>query len=60
MLGIRRSSLRDANIIIGAGSNTILADDDDLLRPGDTAGGPYPELYTSADGALAWLSLDSV
>jgi len=43
--------LRDADIIIGGGSNTILADDNDVLRPGDTPAGQYPELYTGADGA---------
>lgn len=39
--------LRDVDIIVGGGSNTILVDEDDLLREGDTADGRYPELFTS-------------
>ncbi|MFN4263397.1 MAG: 5'-nucleotidase C-terminal domain-containing protein [Thioalkalivibrionaceae bacterium] len=42
--------LRDVDIIIGGGSNTIFADSNDLLREGDTAGANYPEFYTSASG----------
>lgn len=42
--------LRNVDIIIGGGSNTILADDNDALRAGDIAAGPYPQRYTSASG----------
>jgi len=42
--------LTDVDIIIGGGSDTILADDTDRLRDGDTAAGPYPILQTAADG----------
>lgn len=40
--------LRDVDIIVAGGSNTILADSNDLLRDGDSAAGDYPEIYTSA------------
>ncbi len=42
--------LRNVDIIIGGGSNTILADADDVLRPGDAAAETYPQLFTSASG----------
>jgi len=42
--------LRDVDIIVGGGSNTILADEGDLLREGDSVGGVYPELFTSLTG----------
>lgn len=42
--------LRDVDIIIAGGSNSILADQNDLLRGGDTAVSTYPEFYTSASG----------
>jgi 2',3'-cyclic-nucleotide 2'-phosphodiesterase (5'-nucleotidase family) len=42
--------LRDVDIIVGGGSDTIFADDTDRLRSGDTAGGDYPEIYTSPSG----------
>lgn len=42
--------LRDVDIIIGGGSNTILADGTDRLRAGDTAGGTYPLAFNSAAG----------
>ncbi|MEM1366923.1 MAG: esterase-like activity of phytase family protein [Cyanobacteria bacterium P01_H01_bin.15] len=34
--------LDDVDIVIAGGSNTILGNDDDPLRDGDTAGGSYP------------------
>ncbi len=40
--------LSDVDIIVAGGSNTILADDNDRLRAGDTAGGEYPRQFTSA------------
>jgi 5'-nucleotidase / UDP-sugar diphosphatase len=42
--------LRDVDIIVAGGSNTILADSNDFLREGDTAAGDYPEIYESASG----------
>ena len=42
------AQLRDVDIIIAGGSNTLLADDTDHLRDGDVAGGPYPILTSSA------------
>lgn len=42
--------LSDVDVIVGGGSNTILADETDVLRASDVAGGTYPELYTSISG----------
>ena len=42
--------LRGVDIIVAGGSNTILADANDRLREGDTAGGSYPLEFTSAVG----------
>jgi 2',3'-cyclic-nucleotide 2'-phosphodiesterase (5'-nucleotidase family)/DNA-binding beta-propeller fold protein YncE len=42
--------LNGVDIILGGGSNTIFADENDVLEPGDVAGGTYPEFYDSADG----------
>ena len=42
--------LSGVDIVVGGGSNSILADDNDRLRDGDTAVGFYPESYTGADG----------
>ena len=39
--------LRDVDIIIAGGSNTLLADDTDRLREGDVASRPYPILTNS-------------
>ena len=41
------SQLRDVDIIISGGSNTLLADDTDRLREGDVANRPYPILTNS-------------
>ena len=41
--------LKDVDIIVAGGSNTLLADGDDVLRPGDTAQGSYPIQLVSAD-----------
>ena len=41
------SQLRDVDIIISGGSNTLLADDTDRLREGDVADRPYPILTNS-------------
>lgn len=42
--------LSHVDIIVGGGSNTLLADETDVLRAGDTAAGPYPILSLDADG----------
>jgi alkaline phosphatase len=42
--------LRGVDIILAGGSDTILADANDPLRPGDTAAFPYPVQVTAADG----------
>jgi len=42
--------LRDVDVIIGGGSDTLLADDNDRLRVGDTRAGTYPLLRASATG----------
>ena len=42
--------LRNVDIIVAGGSNTILADETDVLRAGDESAGAYPILNTAADG----------
>jgi predicted extracellular nuclease/2',3'-cyclic-nucleotide 2'-phosphodiesterase (5'-nucleotidase family) len=45
--------LDGVDIIMAAGSSTLLADSEDVargLRPGDTADGPYPIVIESGDG----------
>lgn len=42
--------LRDVDIIVAGGSHTLLADNTDPTRPGDTDGGDYPIVRTSANG----------
>ena len=42
--------VKDVDIIIAGGSNTLLADATDRLHPGDIAGRPYPILTQSASG----------
>jgi len=42
--------LRDVDIIIAGGSDTLLADDNDRLRVGDVRAGMYPLLRASASG----------
>ena len=44
------AQLHDVDIIISGGSNTLLSDNTDRLRDGDTADGDYPILATSAAG----------
>ncbi len=43
--------LKDVDIIVAGGSNTLLADYDDHLRVGDSAAASYPLLLYGADGA---------
>lgn len=51
--------LRGVDIVIGGGSDTILADGTDRLRAGDVAAGPYPIFLTDADGnPVALVSTD--
>jgi len=47
--------LSGVDVILGGGSNTIFADETDVLDTGDTAGGTYPEFYTGTDGNLVAL-----
>ncbi len=42
--------IKDVDIIIAGGSNTLLADETDRLHSGDTADRPYPILTQSATG----------
>ncbi|OKH25599.1 hypothetical protein NIES593_04500 [Hydrococcus rivularis NIES-593] len=42
--------LRDVDIIVAGGSHTLLSDESDRLRSGDTSGGTYPILTISASG----------
>ncbi|UTW44977.1 bifunctional metallophosphatase/5'-nucleotidase [bacterium SCSIO 12696] len=39
--------LNDVDIIVAGGSNTILADNNDRLRDGDSAAGEYPQRFRS-------------
>ena len=43
--------LSGVDVIVGGGSNTLLADADDALRPGDSADDVYPLAFEGADGA---------
>ncbi|CAH0530333.1 bifunctional metallophosphatase/5'-nucleotidase [Vibrio hippocampi] len=42
--------LKDVDIIVAGGSNTLLANDDDRLWDGDTAADSYPIMKTDANG----------
>jgi len=42
--------LKNVDIIMAAGSNTLLSDSTDRLRDGDTSQGVYPIVKTDADG----------
>jgi len=42
--------LSGVDVVIAGGSDTILADDTDTLRPGDEAAGGYPIVTENADG----------
>jgi 2',3'-cyclic-nucleotide 2'-phosphodiesterase (5'-nucleotidase family) len=42
--------LRDVDIAVAGGGDELLANDDDLLIPGDVAAGAYPLEATDADG----------
>jgi predicted extracellular nuclease/2',3'-cyclic-nucleotide 2'-phosphodiesterase (5'-nucleotidase family) len=44
------SFLRDVDIVIGGGSNTLLSDSNDVLRTGDTSDGEYGQIFTNAGG----------
>ena len=45
------AKLKDVDIIVAGGSNTLLSDETDSLRTGDTSAGTYPFQATSASGA---------
>jgi 2',3'-cyclic-nucleotide 2'-phosphodiesterase (5'-nucleotidase family)/endonuclease/exonuclease/phosphatase family metal-dependent hydrolase len=42
--------LSGVDIVISGGSDTLLADETDVLRPGDEAAGDYPLIINNADG----------
>ena len=44
------TKLRDVDIIVAGGSNTLLADATDRLRPGDEAADVYPLLFETPKG----------
>jgi 2',3'-cyclic-nucleotide 2'-phosphodiesterase (5'-nucleotidase family) len=44
------SRLRNVDIIVAGGSHSLLADQTDRIRTGDTAAGTYPIVRTSASG----------
>ena len=51
--------IKDVDIIIAGGSNTLLADETDRLHPGDTVDRPYPILTQSAtDEPIAIVGTD--
>jgi 2',3'-cyclic-nucleotide 2'-phosphodiesterase (5'-nucleotidase family)/DNA/RNA endonuclease YhcR with UshA esterase domain len=41
--------LRGVDVLISGGNHSVLADNNDILRPGDVAVGTYPMIYRSAD-----------
>lgn len=45
------TKLKNVDIIVAGGSNTLLTDENDSLRVGDTSAGVYPFQATSASGA---------
>jgi|GEM_PF-517658 len=45
--------LNNVDIVIAGGSSTLLADANDILRPGDVAVGDYPYVTTNASGQPA-------
>lgn len=47
--------LRDVDVIIAGGSNSLLADSTDVLRVGDSAADDYPLRFANADGDLTLL-----
>jgi 2',3'-cyclic-nucleotide 2'-phosphodiesterase (5'-nucleotidase family) len=52
-IGIERElakRLTNVDVVIAGGSNTLLADSTDPLRPGDTAAGTYPLVETNPTG----------
>lgn len=52
--------LDGVDIIVGGGSNTILANNTDVLRDGDSPGGDYPEVYTSpSDEPVLLVNVDA-
>jgi len=42
--------LRGVDIVVGGGSNALLTDAGDVLRPGDTSDGQYAQIIANADG----------
>jgi 5'-nucleotidase/UDP-sugar diphosphatase len=50
--------LRNVDVIIAGGSNTLLADSTDRLRPGDTAADIYPLVENSPTGPVLVVNTD--
>lgn len=50
--------LRNVDVIIAGGSNTLLADSSDRLRPGDTVDDVYPLVENSPTGPVLVLNTD--
>lgn len=46
------SRLSNVDVIVAGGSNTRLLDEDDVLVPGDSVQGEYPQFVTDADGGV--------
>lgn len=44
------SQIRGIDVLIAGGGDELLANDDDLLIPGDSPVGPYPRIVPDADG----------
>ncbi|WP_213287304.1 choice-of-anchor I family protein [Bradyrhizobium sp. sGM-13] len=42
--------LKGVDVVIGGGSNTLLSDSNDVLRPGDVSEGEYAQIITNAEG----------
>ncbi|QHO76158.1 hypothetical protein ACH79_29685 [Bradyrhizobium sp. CCBAU 051011] len=42
--------LKGVDVVIGGGSNTLLSDGNDVLRPGDVSEGEYAQIITNAEG----------
>ena len=45
------AELEDVDVVVSGGSDRLLADADDVLRPGDTVEDPYPLLIEDATGS---------
>lgn len=48
------SQVRGVDVMIAGGGDELLANDDDLLIPGDTPDGAYPRIFQDADGETVY------